>query len=230
MESQDPLPKLGRTVPAWIREEFVRFPELTRRVELIFALNSGIQSKTWEEIAERERQRHAEKGMTVEEIQITSLLRPLAEFLNRGMSLFTSEARLTIKERRKIADKIKDLSKQLNEELRRFDDPLQSVDWMLYSSRLQPEVLREQLLLLSDVAERWKNPRMAIHRPSENSAHRTYFIRTLSRGFQTRYGQPLNAITAEFTTVFFPGTEFEPADISRRRRPKKRQDRSGAPD
>ena len=93
-----------------------------------------------------------------------------------------------------------------------------------------PNLLLEAI---SQAAITWQIPRRvaSVARPSETNADRTFFIRTLSRGFQNRYGKKLLDETRAFTIVFFPDAgDLDVTAVSHRLKPTKRKANTTATD
>jgi len=135
-------PALPRGTPAWIREEFVRFPELAGYSELVRALDtaSGAPRKTWATIHKQELRRAASKADNIK--AHPSQLRPLAEFLKRSYSGFGTEARLTTKQRRESARSIQNHAAGLALELKQFEITSQSLDWLFACNDLRYRLIR----------------------------------------------------------------------------------------
>ena len=222
------LRDLSKTAPPWVLEEFKRFPDLARQEELIAVLRDPkkrISDKAWNAILKYERKRlvKAEGSKAGDR----SLLLPLGRFLSRGMKDFDGEAKLTIKERRKIAKDLQAAATKLEDGLAVFDNYDAPIEWVMVGGDFVADKLRPLLAELVDCAENWKTPkRVHISRPSETSAARTFFMRTLSQGFKRRYGQALNEVTLEFTKFFFPETTLDVAGVSRRLTPKRRSQKA----
>lgn len=233
VSEQAAMPRLGRHVPLWVLEEFEHFPELRSSQHLIKIVQSTkVTAHTWNKIANLESRRIKIKDLSVAQTATQSFLKPLAEFVSRGLAAFDEEARLTRARRREIARSIQDGCTMLEKALSRFEQG-EYQDWDRYlhdairdATRVARETARTEKLvasaaadialhdpcaplrLIRDVAKRWEMPRRPSRaKPTLPTARRDMFILTLHAGLMRRYGESLLMPVIQIASVFFRDAE-----------------------
>lgn len=149
------------------------------------------------------------------------VLKPLVSFLGRARR-FGLEAKLPAKDRRKKAELIAKHAHRLGRLLKQMADEREYPEWLYGGSWDETNRLLDTLEHVEKCATRWAIASgVQLWRPT--SGARTFFVHSLARSFQRRYGGVHPNFVAALTKVFFHEGSLstkEVADLLRERPPR----------